>query len=202
MGSQAQIEADKAALGLPPDADNLAVTTAKGLSTKGEFLDNLFRSADLSPRNKKVTDHRISSATMLAHRLAQYAATESNEKGELMWIALSRRWFMGKDTEIRPIRLDSREMLLECAEYAGLNMENANRVLDGEIVSDDDINRAVDQVHDAGIHSIPQLVFEVEGLAKGSWLTGAESRYRIVHGGSGSKATMKAALTQLHQACM
>lgn len=91
---------------------------------------------------------------------------------------------------------------LECAQYAGLNMENANRVLDGEIVSDDDINRAVDQVHAAGIHSIPQLVFEVEGLAKGSWLTGAESRYRIVHGGSGSQATMKAALTQLHQACM
>merc|ERR1712151_418979 len=54
----------------------------------------------------------INTATMTAHRLCQYAASESNAKGELMWIALSRRWFMGKDTEIRPIRLDSREMRL------------------------------------------------------------------------------------------
>ena len=53
-----------------------------------------------------------------------------------MWIALSRRWnlnpmidncllsgscrwFMGKDTAIRPIRLDSHELLLECARFAG-----------------------------------------------------------------------------------
>lgn len=138
---------------------------------------------------------------MLAHRLAQYASTESNEKGERMWIALSRRWFMGKDTAIRPIRLDSREMLLECAEFAGLDMHNAKRVLDGEIISDCQIYDAVEEVHAAGIHSIPQLVFEVDGMAKGSWLTQPESRYRIVHSGSGSKATMKAALMQLHQAC-
>ena len=50
---------------------------------------------------------------------------------------------MGKDTEIRPIRLDSKPMLLECAEFAGLNMENAKRVLDGEIIDDDDIYREV-----------------------------------------------------------
>lgn len=138
---------------------------------------------------------------MTAHRLAQYAATESPEKGERMWIALSRRWFDGKDTKIRPIRLDSREMLLECAEYAGLDMERAKRVLDGEIISEVDIQRAVERVHAAGIHSIPQLVFEVDGMAKGSWLTEPNSRYRIVHGGSGSKATMKAALVQLHNEC-
>lgn len=205
QGSQEQIDADKAKFGLPPDADNLAVTKAKYPNdwwTRGQFFDNLAASAGLSPRNKDVTDHRISTATMQAHRLAQYATTESNEKGELMWIALSRRWFMGKDTEIRPIRLDSREMLLECAEYAGLNMENAKRVLDGEIISDAEICKAVRQVHAAGIHSIPQLVFEIDGLAKGSWLTEPESPYRIIHGGSGSKATMKAVLAQLHEACM
>jgi len=140
---------------------------------------------------------------MQAHRLAQYAATESNEKGELMWIALSRRWFMGKDTEIRPIRLDSREMLLECAAYAGLNMENAKRVLNGEIISDACIHREVEKVHTAGIHSIPQLVFEVDGLANGHWLTAPDSQYRIIHGGSGSKESMKACLVRLHQAaCM
>jgi len=205
LGSQEQIEADKAKYGLPADADNLAVFQAKNPNdwqTKTFWFDNFLAQSDMSPRNKDVTDHRISSTTMHAHRLAQYAATESNEKGELMWTALSRRWFMGKDTEIRPIRLDSREMLLECAEYAGLNMENANRVLDGQLVSDADIHREVKKVHAAGIHSIPQLVFEVEGLANGDWLTAPDSQYRIVHGGSGSKESMKACLTKLHQAAL
>lgn len=107
---------------------------------------------------------------------------------------------MGKDTEIRPIRLDSREMLLECATYAGLDMENANRVLDGEIISDNDIRKEVKKVHAAGIHSIPQFVFEVEGLAQGDWLTAPDSQYRIIHGGSGSKETIKSCLAKLHKA--
>jgi predicted DsbA family dithiol-disulfide isomerase len=202
-GSQEQIEEDKAKYGLPPDADNLAVTKAKypnDWHTKGKFFDDLVAQSGLSPRNKDVTDHRISTSTMHAHRLAQYAATESSEKGELMWIALSRRWFMGKDTEIRPIRLDSRDMLLECAEFAGLNMDNAERVLKGEIISDADIHREVEKVHAAGIHSIPQFVFEVDGMAKGHWLAAPDSQYRIIHNGSGSKNTMRACLVQLHQA--
>jgi predicted DsbA family dithiol-disulfide isomerase len=202
-GNQQQIEADKAKYGLPPDADNLAVTQAKypdDWQTRGQFFDRLAAESGLSPRNKDVTDHRISTSTMQAHRLCQYATTESNEKGELMWIALSRRWFMGKDTEIRPIRLDSRELLLECAELAGLNMENANRVLDGEIISAASIDNEVRRVHAAGIHSIPQLVFEVDGLAPGHWLTAPESQFRIIHGGSGSKETMKACLAKLHRA--
>jgi predicted DsbA family dithiol-disulfide isomerase len=204
-GSQKEIEADKAKYGLPPDADNLAVFQAKNphdWQVKTFWFDNFLKESGMSPRNKDVTDHRIGTTTMHAHRLAQYAATESNEKGELMWIALSRRWFMGKDTEIRPIRLDSREMLLECAAYAGLNMENANRVLDGEIISDADIHGEVGKVHAAGIHSIPQLVFEVDGLADGNWLTAPDSKYRFVHGGSGSKDSMKACLMKLHQSAM
>lgn len=146
-GNQRQIEAEKAELGLPPDADNLAVTKAKNPSnwqTQGQFFDRLAAESGLSPRNKDVTDHRISTSTMQAHRLCQYASSESNEKGELMWIALSRRWFMGKDTEIRPIRLDSREMLLECAEFAGLDMVKANRVLDGDIISSSSIDSEVE----------------------------------------------------------
>jgi len=107
---------------------------------------------------------------------------------------------MGKDTEVRPIRLDSRDMLLECAEFAGLNMENAERVLNGEIISDATIHNEVQKVHDANIHSIPQLVFEVEGLATGHWLTTPDSQYRLVHGGSGSMESLKACLVQLHQA--
>jgi len=168
--------------------------------TKGQFFDDLVAQSGLSPRNKDVTDHRISTSTMLAHRLAQYAATEGNEKGELMWIALSRRWFMGKDTDIRPIRLDSKEMLRECAAYAGLDMANVDRVFDGQIIHENDIHKEVKKVHSADIHSIPQLVFEVEGLAQGHWLTAPASQYRIIHGGSGSKDTMKSCLAKLHRA--
>jgi len=180
------------------------VTKAKFPSdwqTRGQFFDKLIAHAGLSPRNKSVTDHRISTSTMLAHRLAQYATTESNEKGELMWIALSRRWFMGKDTKIRPIRLDSHELLLECAESAGLDMEKARQVLNGGVVSEKEIHRAVDAVHAVGIHSIPQLVFEVDGMAKGSWLTQPDSSFRVVHHGSGSKESMQAVLERLHNAC-
>lgn len=201
-GSQAEIDAGKAKYGLPPDADNLAVTKAKypdDWHTKGQFFDDLVASSGLSPRNKDVTDHRISTSTMLAHRLAQYASTESHEKSELMWIALSRRWFMGKDTNIRPIRLDSAPMLLECAEAAGLNMEKAQQVLDGGIISDAVIHREVEKVHAAGLHSIPQFVFEVEGLARGDWRTAPKSQYRIIHSGSGDKESMKACLAQLHR---
>merc|ERR1711862_866703 len=86
------------------------------------------------------------------------------------------------------------EMLLECAEYAGLNMENANRVINGEVISDADIYREVEKVHAAGIHSIPQLVFEVDGLADGHWLTAQDSQHRIIHSGSGSKDTLKSCI--------
>lgn len=200
MGSQEDIDADNAKLGLPKDAPNHLRMKAKGWT--GKMMDQLYEEAGLSPRNSAVTDYRITAPTMQAHRLVQYAATESNEKGEKMWHALSRRWFMGKDTDIRPIRLDSRELLLECAEVAGLDMDKAKRVLDGEIISEQEIIRAVNAVHAVGIHSIPQIIFEVDGLAKGNWLTEPETRYRTTHHGSGNRETFRQCLEQMHRACV
>jgi len=78
-GNQQQIEADKAKSGLPPDADNLTVFKAKypdDWQIRGQFFDRLAAESGLSPRNKDVTDHRISTSTMQAHRLCQYASTE------------------------------------------------------------------------------------------------------------------------------
>lgn len=171
-------------------------------------MDTLYSQAGLSPRNIEATDSKIWTETMTAHRLAQYAATESPEKGELMWTALSRRFFMGKDTAIRPIRLDDRELLMECAVFAGLDLEKAAQVIDGGIVSEKEIYDAVDRVHAVGIHSIPVLVFEVDGMVKGagdriSWLSGGRSPYRKIHHGSGNKgcASMVQMLQDLHQAC-
>lgn len=202
MGSQENIDADRDKKGLPRDAPNHMVWPRKAGEKSG--MDLLMEQAGLSPRNTNVTDFRIMRDTMPAHRLAQYAATEDNEKGEKMWFAMSRRWFMGKDTAINPVRLDGRELLIECAEYAGLNMQNVERVLNGEIISESEIVDQVRRVHAVGIHSIPQIVFEVDGLTDGSWRQNPalpEGKYRAIHHGSGNKQSFKVILERLHHNC-
>jgi len=205
-----QLDAWYASKGLPNDAPRWKVAALNKASWDAQdaSMDALYTQAGISPRNIEATDGKIWTQTMTAHRLAQYAATESPAKGELIWTALSRRFFMGKDTEIRPIRLDSRELLMECATFAGLDLEKAAQVIDGGIVSEAEIYDAVDRVHAAGIHSIPVLVFEVEGMVKGagdrvSWLSGARSQYRKIHHGSGNNGCqgMVKILQELHQAC-
>jgi len=137
--------------------------------------------------------------TLTAHRLAQYAASISPAKGEVVWTALSRRFFEGKDTAIRPIRVDSHPMLLECAAEAGLDLVEVRKLLAGRQL-EGEVLRAVAEVHAAGIHSIPLFVIEAEGLASGSWLTLRESAYRRFHHGSGSKASFRAVLQQVRDA--
>lgn len=108
---------------------------------------------------------------------------------------------MGKDTQINPIRLDGRDLLMECAEFAGLNMGNVKRVLDGELISEEEIQEQIYRVHAVGIHSIPQIVFEVDGLLQQSWRENPalqENKHRAIHHGSGSKASFKAILETLH----
>lgn len=197
-GSQEDINRWYASMGLPNDAPRWKVAKIRGMNDAP--IDKLYAEAGCSPRNNEATDTKVWTETMTAHRLAQYAKTESSEKGELMWIALSRRFFMGKDTEVRPIRLDSREMLLECAEFAGLDMTKTRAVLDGDAFRQD-ILEQVEQVHAAGHNSIPVLVFEVEGLAQGSWLTSGPSSYRKVHHGSGNRASFREVFEQLDIAC-
>lgn len=197
-GSQEDINKWYADMGLPNDAPRWKVAQIRGMSDAP--IDKLYTEAGCSPRNLEACDSKVWTETLKAHRLAQYAKTESSEKGELMWIALSRRFFMGKDTEIRPIRLDSHEMLLECAEFAGLDMDKAREVLEGNAFRQE-ILQQVAEVHAAGHNSIPILVFEVDGLAQGSWLTGGKSSYRKVHHGSGNRASFRAIFEQLDAAC-
>merc|ERR1712137_534457 len=126
------------------------------------------------------------------------------EQGERFWTAMSRRFFEGKDTALRPIKLDSRELLLECADHAGLERAEAERVLDGDAFADE-VLRMVREVHSAGIHSIPLFVLEVEDLIAGSWARAprqeVEGRFRKLHHGSGSQRTFRQVLLQLHAAC-
>lgn len=128
--------------------------------------------------------------TMDSHRLAWHAAQQSPEKGEHMWRALSERYFEGKHTQIRPIRLDNHALLLECAEEAGLDREEAQRVLtSGDY--EDEVHAAFLEIQKMGVSSIPVVIFQVDAA-------GAEGR--AVHHGSGSAAEFRSVLEQLHAA--
>merc|ERR1719436_516997 len=96
-------------------------------------MGTLYKSAGLNPDKDVVNAHVQMSDTMNSQRLGRWAASISPQMGEAMWRATSRRYFEGKDTAIRPIRLDSRELLLECAAVAGLDVEEAKRVLDSDL---------------------------------------------------------------------
>ena len=104
--------------------------------------------------------------TMDSHRLAWHAAQQSPETGERLWAALSERYFEGKHTQIRPIRLDSHELLLECAEEAGLDREDSRRVLTSGAY-EDEVHASFRQVQKMGVDSIPVVIFECQGLGDG-----------------------------------
>lgn len=182
-------------LQLPRDVERgEAMKKAFGGQRVLDSMDHLFKQAGIGPCYwaSQFAD------TMDSHRLAWYAATESDEKGELMWRAYSRRYFEGKDTEIRPIRYDNHDMLMECAQEVGLDLEQARRVLDSRIY-EDDILSCVKQMHSVGINSIPVLIFEVDGVAQGSWMQNPRSKGRMIHHGSGNTEDFMAILRNLDQ---
>jgi len=184
-------------MGLPPDAPVSEVKRKMGWG--GPRMAALFEQAGLD-RNMDVADYVQYADTMNSHRLAWYASSVDDAKGELMWCAFSRRYFEGKDTAVRPIRLDSRQMLLECAAEVGLDVQEAERVLDSDLYRKE-IEDVVEEMHAAGINSIPVLCFEVDGVAEGSWLQNQRSKGRVVNHGSGSQAEFCNILQQLHTAC-
>merc|ERR1712110_452181 len=171
-----------------------------GWDKPGTGIGTLFDAAGID-RDMDVTNNVQYADTMDSHRLAWYAASVDAEKGENMWRALSRRYFQGKDTEVRPIRLDSRALLLECAAEVGLDLEEAERVLDSDVYRKE-ILEVVEKMHAAGINSIPVLCFEVDGIAEGSWLDNPKSRGRLIHHGSGNKTEFRHIFKQLHSTCL
>lgn len=197
-GSQENINRWMDSIGLPHNAPRREV--AKKMGFNDDNIDRLFAQAGLSPRDKAASDEKQFADTMDSHRLAWHAATVSPEKAELLWRALSRRYFLGKDTKVYPIRLDSREMLLECAEEVGLDLAAAQCVLDGDDHRQE-IVAVVRQMHEAGINSIPVLIFEVEGVACGSWMQSRQEMGREVHHGSGSMQEFRAIFQRLHASC-
>jgi len=198
-GSQDNINHWLKELGLPPDAPRAQVMKKMGWDKPGG-LDVLFENAGIERNMDAVNDVQYAD-TMDSHRLAWYATSVDAEKGELLWRALSRRYFEGRDTEIRPIRLDSRPLLLECAAEVGLNLRDAERVLDSDVYRKE-ILGVVEAMHAVGIDSIPVFCFEVDGIAEGHWLEHPKSRGRIFHHGSGNKADFRNVFQQLHKLCL
>lgn len=154
-------------------------------------LGQLFSGAGLTPYwGSQEAD------TMDSHRLAWHAAQVSAEHGERMWRAISERYFEGKRTDIRPIRLDSHAMLLECAVEAGLDVVEARRILASDAYRAE-VQASFESVQRAGIDSIPVLIFEVAEVVAQQ----GETEGRIVHHGSGTTGDFRAILEKLHAAC-
>eukprot|EP00746_Dinoflagellata_sp_MGD_P059362 gnl/MRDRNA2_/MRDRNA2_25346_c0_seq1.p1 gnl/MRDRNA2_/MRDRNA2_25346_c0~~gnl/MRDRNA2_/MRDRNA2_25346_c0_seq1.p1 ORF type:complete len:212 (+),score=31.02 gnl/MRDRNA2_/MRDRNA2_25346_c0_seq1:112-747(+) len=197
-GDQGVIDRWMASIGLPPDAPRYLIS--ERMNWKDDYIDSLFAKAGLSPRDKETTKMKQMADTMDSHRLGRYAASVDSEKCEQLWRALSRRYFMGKDTQIRPIRLDNREMLLECAAEVGLDTKEALKVLETDVYRKEILDE-VEQMKAAGVNSIPVIVFEVDGVAVNSWLRSPKSRGREIFQGSGSRQDFYAILRRLHAAC-
>lgn len=197
-GSQENINHWLAQLGLPSDTPRSAVMKKMGWDKPGG-INVLFENAGIN-RNMEVANNVQYADTMDSQRLSWYAASVDPEKGEGMWRALSRRYFEGNDTDIRPIRLDSRPLLMECAAEVGLDLQEAERVLNSDVYRKE-INGIVDRMHAAGIDSIPVLCFEVDGIAQGYWLDNPKSRGRLIHHGSGNKEEFRRILSHLHGVC-
>lgn len=184
-------------LGLPHDAPRYMV--AEKMNWKDDYIDSLFDRADMSPRDKVVTSTKQMSDTMNSHRLGRWAHNCGKPgQSEEFWRATARRYFMGKDTEIRPIRLDSTELLVECAQVAGLDVDEARQVLKSDIYRDD-ILHEVEEMKRCGVRSIPVIVFEVEGVAHGSWPANAGGAGRAVYHGSGCREEFVEIFEQLHR---
>eukprot|EP00747_Dinoflagellata_sp_TGD_P222270 gnl/TRDRNA2_/TRDRNA2_93986_c0_seq1.p1 gnl/TRDRNA2_/TRDRNA2_93986_c0~~gnl/TRDRNA2_/TRDRNA2_93986_c0_seq1.p1 ORF type:complete len:192 (+),score=26.51 gnl/TRDRNA2_/TRDRNA2_93986_c0_seq1:363-938(+) len=185
-------------IGLPHDAPRYKI--AEKMNWKDDYIDSLFQKAGLSPRDLEATRTKQMSDTMDSHRLAWYAASVSPEKAEMLWKAFSRRYFLGKDTQIRPIRLDSTELLVECAKEVGIDLNEARRVLETDVYRTE-ISNMVRQLQAAGIESIPVVVFDVDGVATDSWLRKPKCRGREIYHGSGSKSEFRAIFERLHASC-
>lgn len=83
-GSQEEIDSDRAAKGLPKDANYRQAYFQNGKPPPWErHMDQLMSDAGLSPRNTAVTYERVSRCSMDAHRLAQYAPPKKMRKANV-----------------------------------------------------------------------------------------------------------------------
>jgi len=122
------------------------------------------------------------SDSMDSHRLAYYAATVSHEAGEKVWNAIGERYFEGRhapEGSTKPVYLADHEMLMACAADAGLDLDEARRVLSTDAYRKE-VTDTVARTKSSGVQSIPVIEFQVE---RGEGLPPVTA----VHHGSGNK---------------
>ena len=176
----------KHTIGVPRDATRYDV--AQKIWGGTDMMNQLFLSAGRDARNGWGSTY---SDSMDSHRLAYYAATLSDELGEAVWKGIGERYFEGRhNPEGKPVYLASHEMLLAVAEEAGLDLDEAKRVLASDAYRED-VEASVSAMKASGINSIPVLIFSVDGVP------GATQR----HNGSGNKAAFRAILDSIQTAC-
>lgn len=174
-GPQENIDQWLKSVGVPSDSSRGHIFDALGWPK--ERMDVMFKQSGLDSNwNAQLSD------TMDSHRLALYAATMG--KGEEMWRATSRRFFEGKDTKLKVVRLADHALLMECAEECGLDLVESRRVLETDAFRKE-VQETVKAMHDAGIDSIPVFIFQCDGQ-------------QAVHHGSGSPSELRAVLEGLH----
>lgn len=89
-GRQPDVDQWYSKMGFPPDTERGQLEDAGKIGKSDAQIDKLYVESGLSPRNKEVTRRKVWTDTMLAHKLSQYAATESSEKGEKVWCTLHK----------------------------------------------------------------------------------------------------------------
>lgn len=181
----------KKSFGMPRDATRYDV--AQQIWGGTDYMNKLFLGAGRDCRNGWNSQY---SDSMDSHRLAYYAATLSHEAGEMVWNAIAERYFEGRhapEGSTKAVYLADHEMLMACAADAGLDLDEARRVLSTDAYRKE-VQDTVAQTKASGVSSIPVLEFQVE---RGQGLPSVS----MVHHGSGNKAGFLAILQELHGSC-
>jgi len=153
-----------------------------------DMMNKLFLNAGRDARKGWGSQY---SDSMDSHRLAYWAGTISHQAGEKVWNAISERYFEGRHAvDDKPVKLADHQMLLRCAADAGLDLQQAKRVLETGAYRKE-VQDTVAATKASGITSIPVMTFEVEREG--------QAKLSLTHHGSGNKAEFREILEQLHQ---
>lgn len=114
------------------------------------------------PWNEECLSNRVQSSTLRSHRLVQWVAHHySLQTAEKLYSALNRRHFSEGGA------LNDLDILLSSAEEVGVDTTEANIFL-SSTQGEDEVLKAVEIVHQFGIHSIPTLIIDGQFILNGA----------------------------------
>jgi predicted DsbA family dithiol-disulfide isomerase len=112
--------------------------------------------------DEETLSRRVQSSTLRSHRLVQWVAHHySLDTAEMLYASLNRRHFTEGGA------LNDLNLLLGAAEDVGVDTIDANTFL-ASSQGETEVLRAVDIVHQLGIHSIPTLIVDGQYMLNGA----------------------------------